>query len=151
MPKITETKIMNFSAKEIFDLVVDVESYPQFLPWCKNAHITKQISVSNFQAELLINFKNIFEKYTSDVVFLQKSLNEYFVEAKAIKGPFKNLINQWKIIEIGHKKTQVEFFLEFEFNSILLSKMLSPIFSSATQKMINAFEIRALNLYKIHH
>ena len=151
MPKIVETKIMNFSAKEIYDLVVDVESYPQFLPWCKNAQISKPISVSNNQAELLINFKNIFEKYTSDVVFLQQSPSEYFVEAKAIKGPFKSLINQWKITEIEHKKTQVEFFLEFEFNSILLGKMLGAIFSSATQKMMKAFENRALSLYKTHH
>jgi coenzyme Q-binding protein COQ10 len=151
MPKIVENKIMNFSAKEIYDLVVDVENYPLFLPWCKNAHITKHISDANFHAELLINFKNIFEKYTSDVVFLQKSASEYFVEARAIKGPFKNLVNQWKISEIDHKKTQVEFFLEFEFNSILLTKMLGAIFSSATQKMMNAFENRALNLYKIHH
>ena len=151
MPKFIETKIMNFSAKEIYDLVVDVESYPQFLPWCKNAQISKHVSTSNIQAELLINFKNIFEKYTSDVIFLQKSATEYFVEAKAIKGPFKSLINQWKITEIEHKKTQVEFFLEFEFNSILLGKMLSAIFSSATQKMMNAFENRALALYKIHH
>ena len=109
MPKIIETKIMNFSAKEIYDLVVDIESYPQFLPWCKSAHISKQVSASNIQAELLINFKNIFEKYTSDVIFLQKSATEFFVEAKAIKGPFKSLINQWKITEIDHKKTQVEF------------------------------------------
>ena len=151
MPKIIETKIMNFTAKEIYDLVVDVESYPQFLPWCKNAHICKNISTSNIQAELLINFKNIFEKYTSDVIFLQNSATEYFVEAKAIKGPFKSLINQWKITEIDHKKTQVEFFLEFEFSSILLGKMLSAIFSSATQKMMNAFENRAITLYKIHH
>ncbi len=151
MPKIVETKIMNFSAKEIYDLVVDVENYSEFLPWCKSAHISKHISPSNIQAELLINFKNIFERYTSDVVFLQKSATEYFVEAKAIKGPFKSLINQWKITEIDHKKTQVEFFLEFEFNSILLTKMLGTIFSLATQKMMNSFENRALTLYKNHH
>jgi len=151
MPKIVETKIMNFSAKEIYDLVIDVENYSEFLPWCKSAHISKHISESNIQAELLINFKNIFEKYTSDVVFLQKFSTEYFVEAKAIKGPFKSLINQWKIIEIDHKKTQVEFFLEFEFNSILLSKMLGTIFSLATQKMMNSFEQRAITLYKSHH
>ena len=151
MPKIIETKIMNFSAQEIYDLVVDVESYPQFLPWCKNAQISKHISASNIQAELLINFKNIFERYTSDVVFLQKSEKEYFVEAKAIKGPFKSLINRWKIVEIDHKKTQVEFFLEFEFNSLLLSKMLGTIFSLETQKMMNSFEKRASTLYKNHH
>jgi hypothetical protein len=63
----------------------------------------------------------------------------------------KMLPKDMHLTEIDHKKTQVEFFLEFEFNSILLGKMLSAIFSSATQKMMNAFENRALTLYKIHH
>ena len=151
MPKIHEKKIMPFSAQEIFDLVIDIQNYPHFLPWCKNAQITKHINDHNFHAELLINFKNIFEKYTSDVNFKQISEHEYFVEAKAIKGPFKSLVNRWQIIEIDKRKTQVDFFLEFEFNSILLSKALGTIFSLATEKMINSFEARAFSLYKTHH
>ena len=86
MPKIIETKIMNFSAKEIYDLVVDVESYPQFLPWCKNAQISKHISPSNFQAELLINFKNIFELGFSNNYFALNSYNSNILNISSNKS-----------------------------------------------------------------
>lgn len=151
MTKITESKIMPFSAQQIYELVINIEDYPQFLPWCRNANIIKKIAANNIHAELLINFKNIFEKYTSDVTFNKISEQKYIVEAKAIKGPFKNLTNRWEIYAIDSRKAKVDFFLEFEFNSIILTKMLGAIFSSATQKMINAFEERAEELYKHHH
>lgn len=151
MPKIQESKKMQFSAKEIYDLVIDIEKYPEFLPWCSNSHITKIINENQLHADLVINFKSIYEKYTSEVVFKKISENEFFVEARAIKGPFKSLINQWKIIKIDNNHCSVNFYLEFEFNSLLLSKMLGVIFSSATQKMIQAFENRAIKLYKQHN
>lgn len=147
MTIITEIKIMPIPAKLIYDLVVDVKKYPEFLPWCKSASISSVIDDKNFHAELLINFKNIFEKYTSAVHHLQISDNEYCVEAIAIKGPFKNLINRWKITKIEPHKTQVDFYLQFEFNSILLNKMLGGIFSLATEKMINSFENRAIEIF----
>jgi coenzyme Q-binding protein COQ10 len=147
MHKITETKIMPFTANQIYDLVVDIENYPNFLPWCKNAKIIKEISKNNIHAELLINFKNIYEKYTSDVYFNKINENQYNIEAIAIKGPFKRLVNKWQIVLIDQKKSKVDFYLEFEFNSIILTKMLGTIFSSATHKMINAFENRANELY----
>lgn len=151
MTKITESKIMPFSAQQIYDLVINIEDYPKFLPWCRNANIIKKITINNFHAELLINFKNIFEKYTSDVTFNKISEQHYIVEAKAIKGPFKSLINRWEIYVVDSHRAKVDFFLEFEFNSLILTKMLGAIFSSATQKMINAFEERAEELYKNHH
>jgi coenzyme Q-binding protein COQ10 len=148
MTIINETKIMLIPAKLIYDLVIDVKKYPEFLPWCKSVNISSEIDNKNFHAELLINFKNIFEKYTSAVHHLQISDREYSVEAIAIKGPFKNLINRWKITEIDSNKTQVDFYLQFEFNSILLNKMLGGIFSLATEKMINSFENRAIEISK---
>ncbi|MFZ9180886.1 MAG: type II toxin-antitoxin system RatA family toxin [Rickettsiales bacterium] len=151
MPKIQESKKMQFSAKEIYDLVIDIEKYPEFLPWCSNSHITKIINENQLHADLVINFKSIYEKYTSDVIFKKISDEEFFVEARAIKGPFKSLINQWKIIKIDNNHCLVNFYLEFEFNSLLLSKMLGAIFSSATQKMMQAFENRAIKLYKQHN
>lgn len=151
MPKIQESKKMQFSAKEIYDLVIDIEKYPEFLPWCSNSHITKIINENQLHADLVINFKSIYEKYTSDVIFKKISDEEFCVEARAIKGPFKSLINQWKIIKIDNNHCLVNFYLEFEFNSLLLSKMLGAIFSSATQKMMQAFENRAIKLYKQHN
>lgn len=151
MPKILESKQMQFSAKEIYDLVIDIEKYPEFLPWCSNANICKMINDQQIHADLVINFKGIYEKYTSDVIFKKINDDEFFVEAKAIKGPFKSLINQWKITKIDNHHCLVNFFLEFEFNSLLLSKMLGAIFSSATEKMMHAFENRAIKLYKQHN
>jgi len=147
MPSLRETKIMQFSSKQMFDLVIDIEKYSEFLPWCKNAQIIQRLSPNNVQAELLINFKNFFEKYTSDVHFDKLENGDYYVDVIAIKGPFKSLVNKWHFREIDDKQCLVEFFLEFEFNSRMLSTMLSAIFTSATQKMMFAFERRAKDLY----
>ena len=149
MPFIQEHKILPFSALQIFQLVMDIEKYSEFLPWCKNAKIIEVLSNENLHAELLINFKGFYEKYTSDVQFYMLGNHDYFVDVVAIKGPFKSLINKWKIVEIDDYNCKVEFFLEFEFNSKILSKMFSGIFANATQKMINAFESRAHEIYKI--
>ncbi|GDX36134.1 ribosome association toxin RatA [Alphaproteobacteria bacterium] len=147
MPFFKQSKILPYSAKQMFDLVIDIEKYSEFLPWCKNARIISKISPENIQAELLINFKNFFEKYTSDVQFARLENGEYFVDVVAIKGPFKSLINKWQFIPIDQNQCLVEFYLEFEFNSKILSKMFSTIFHNATQKMMSAFEDRAKKLY----
>lgn len=147
MPSFKQSKILPYSAKQMFDLVIDIEKYSEFLPWCKNARIISKISLENIQAELLINFKNFFEKYTSDVQFAMLENGEYFVDVVAIKGPFKSLINKWQFIPMDQNQCLVEFYLEFEFNSKILSKMFSAIFHNATQKMMSAFEDRAKKLY----
>lgn len=147
MPSFKQSKILPYSAKQMFDLVIDIEKYSEFLPWCKNARIISKISPENIQAELLINFKNFFEKYTSDVQFARLENGEYFVDVVAIKGPFKSLINKWQFIPMDQNQCLVEFYLEFEFNSKILSKMFSTIFHNATQKMMSAFEDRAKKLY----
>ncbi|MFM7558238.1 MAG: SRPBCC family protein, partial [Alphaproteobacteria bacterium] len=78
MPKIQESRKMQFSAKEIYDLVIDIEKYPEFLPWCSNANICKIINDQQIHADLVINFKSIYEKYTSDVIFKQINDEEFF-------------------------------------------------------------------------
>lgn len=147
MPKLAEQRILPHSAKQIFDLVCDIESYPQFLPWCANAKIIKQISPNNLQAQLAVEFKGIFEHYLSDVSFGQKTAQNgehiFWVEAIAVKGPFKSLVNNWQIAELSDASCKVDFFLNFEFNSALLGKMFGGIFSAATAKMMQAFEDRA--------
>jgi coenzyme Q-binding protein COQ10 len=142
MPSLTQTKTLPYPAKKIHDLVMDIEKYPEFLPWCKQAKIVKKISTHHLQADLLINFKNFFEKYRSDVKHGHRD-GSYFVDVEAIEGPFKRLVNKWKIHELENQKCKVEFFIEFEFNSILLTKMIGAIFERAAEKMMKAFEERA--------
>lgn len=148
MPSLTQTKILPHSAKSMYELVMDIEKYPEFLPWCKQAKITEVISEKNLQADLLINFKSFFEKYSSDVQHEKIDENNYYINVVAIRGPFKSLVNKWKFRELENKKCEVEFFIEFEFNSFLLTKMIGAIFERAAEKMMDAFEKRAADLHK---
>jgi coenzyme Q-binding protein COQ10 len=143
MPSITQSRTLPHKASHLYDLVMDIEKYPEFLPWCRQAKIVKKISDENLQADLLINFKNFFEKYRSDVKHGESSVGAYFVDVVAIEGPFKKLVNKWEIREVGNDKCEVKFFIEFEFNSIFLTKMIGGIFERATEKMMMAFEERA--------
>lgn len=147
MPKLVTKNTLPYSSKKIYNLVMDIEQYPKFLPWCRQAQIIEVISAQNLHADLLINFKNFFEKYRSNVTHGIDNNGNYFVDVIAIEGPFKKLVNKWQFIEIDHDKCQVEFFLEFEFNSKLLSKLIGPIFGKASSKMMSAFEQRAKEIY----
>jgi coenzyme Q-binding protein COQ10 len=143
MPALKQTKILPYKAKQIYELVMDIEKYPEFLPWCKKAKIIEIISDENLRADLLVNFKSFFEKYRSDVIHKKTAQNIYFVDVVAIEGPFKKLINQWKIRDLENGECEVEFFIDFEFNSIFLTKLIGSIFEKAAQKMMAAFEERA--------
>jgi coenzyme Q-binding protein COQ10 len=143
MPTLTQTKTLPYSAKKMYDLVMDIEKYPEFLPWCKQAKIVEKISEENLRADLLINFKSLFEKYRSDVKHGNPASGHYFIDVVAIEGPFKKLVNQWQFRDLENGECEVKFFIEFEFNSIFLTKILSPIFEKAAEKMMAAFEERA--------
>jgi coenzyme Q-binding protein COQ10 len=143
MPAFTEIRTVPHSAQKMYQLVMDIEKYPEFLPWCKHTKIVEIISEENLRADLLINFKNFFEKYRSDVTHGKTAESKYFVDVVAIEGPFKKLINKWKFHDLANGGCEIEFFIDFEFNSFFLTKMIGVIFEKATEKMMNAFEKRA--------
>jgi len=146
MPSFSETKIFSYSAHQIHALVMDIEKYPEFLPWCRQAKIIKRDAGGIVIADLLINFKNFFEKYRSEVTH-KKQDEDYFIETRAIEGPFKSFSSRWKINELAQNKCEVEFFIEFQFNSFILEKMIGGIFEKAALKMMKSFESRAQELF----
>ncbi len=149
MPNLQETKIFPYPAHKIHELVMDIEKYPEFLPWCRQAKIIEKISTNQLTADLLINFKNFFEKYRSEVKHGKNTIEDfYFIESRAIEGPFKSLFSSWKIRELDKNKCEVEFFIEFQFNSFILEKMIGGIFEKASLKMMKSFEGRAHDLFK---
>jgi coenzyme Q-binding protein COQ10 len=164
VPSHTETKKLPFSAKQMFDLVMDIEKYPQFLPWCLAAKITRINSENSLEADLVINFKGFTQKYSSNVrnskiykppSFADENLiplnrgsinDELLISVAAIDGPFKNLVNAWEFKDIKGG-CEIKFFIDFEFKSMILGKMIGMIFEKATNKMIDAFEKRARQTY----
>ena len=145
MPKHHEIKQLPYSPDQLFQLVIDIDKYPDFLPWCVAARVNSKTD-SAIHADLAIGYQVIREKFSSYVTFKRPA--EVAVEYK--NGPFKYLQNVWKFrpIEIGGKEgTQVEFFVDFEFKSSLLQVAIQAVFEKAVRKMVMSFEQRAKDLY----
>lgn len=147
MPYYAETKHFDYSCHQLFELVADVESYPQFLPWCKATRITERYD-DYFIAEMVICFKQITESYVSKVKLQPPEAlqGECRIDVELIKGPFRHLANHWHFTAEG-TGCQVNFSVDFQFRIPMLEKVIGPLFARASEKMVGAFSDRANTLY----
>lgn len=146
MPTLRQQQFSPYSAEQLFALVADVERYPEFLPWCRAARILSRAE-GEFLGELVICFKHICENYTSRVQLFPAAAPEMSrIEVTMTKGPFSHLVNRWSFTP-RDGGTQIDFFIDFGFRSRLLEKLIGPLFSSAAEKMAEAFRTRAHSLY----
>ena len=139
----TETRRLPYTPQQMFDLVADVARYPEFLPWCMGARIREQ-QPDMVLADLMIGFKMVREKFTSKV-WLHR--DESRIDVEYINGPFRQLKNHWTFHD-DPGGCRVEFFLEFEFSSLMLQKLIGMLFHEAVRRMVAAFEARAKQLYR---
>ena len=131
--------IINHSAKELYEIVLDIEKYSEFIPWCSSSIIRSKTS-KNIIADLIVEYKFYSKKFTSDVRFDSKDL---FINVLYIEGPLKNLVTQWKFEKIHNKKTKVFFMIKFEFKNFFFQKISNIFFDLIENKMINSFKKRA--------
>lgn len=146
MPKHSEQRVLPYTPIQMFDLVADIEQYPDFLPWCAAARITKR-NEDMLVADLVIRFKAFQEKYTSKVL-LQKPEGDKpgSINVAMIQGPFSHLVNDWKFTP-HPQGCMVDFMIDFRFKSPLLEKMIGLMFDKAFNRMTEAFGERAHALY----
>lgn len=146
MHSFNKQKLLPNLPSQIFDLILDVESYPSFVPWCESTEIISK-NDKEIIAKMKVNYKGLTEVYSSRII--SKRIDENFVvEVKAMDGPFKFLNNYWTVSP-KDKGCSVEFQIDLEFKSFILDKMMGLFFINAAEKMIEAFETRALELFKI--
>lgn len=136
----------NHNIYDIHNLIIDVESYPEFLPWCSAARIIDE-SDHQLIADLVISYKAFTEHYRSQVDISPPNPDESSINVSMISGPFKFLKNDWRLKKINESITEVDFYISFEFKSIVLEKLIGMMFSRACDKMMKAFEDRANELY----
>lgn len=141
MPIHTEQQFSPYSPQQLFDLVADVEKYPEFLPWCRAARILERKD-GEFLGELVISFAHFSESYVSRVVLDPP----HGIEVTMVRGPFEHLSNSWKFTP-ENGGTRIDFSLDFKFRSRVLEKLIGGLFSKATAKMVSAFKARADVLY----
>ncbi len=146
MPKASIKRNINCSKKDLIDLVLNIEEYPKFIPYCLNAHIYKDESKDNFQyieADLTIGKGPFKDTYKSDVKFDKK---ESIIYVKNIDGPLKYLENKWKFDQ-KENFTEVTFDLDFELKNKFLNIFMNKSFKYGLDKIADAFQNRAEKLF----
>ena len=142
MPTHAEKRNLSHSSQHMFDLVSDVEKYPKFLPWCIGVRLNKRTS-EQITAEMMIGYKMFREKFSCRVELKSHDRIDVVYE----NGPFKYLNNHWIFIDEEDGTCTVDFFVDFEFNSPLLQKLIGVVFNEAVKIMVHAFEQRADVIY----
>lgn len=145
MPQYKTSYFSEFSQEQIFALVADIESYPDFIPWCEAVRITKKQD-TYIIADLAVKFSVFKATYSSKIQLFHPEKILVHLES----GPFKKLETVWKFHH--HKSgTKISFEIEFEFNSSLFESMISPYFEKAAHKITDAFKKRAYGIYGNHN
>jgi coenzyme Q-binding protein COQ10 len=142
MHRHSEKRVLPHTAEQMFDLIADVERYPEFLPWCTGVRIFKR-EERMFMADLMIGYKVIREKFTSKVELEPKER----IRVTYMTGPLKELNNDWRFIDNGDGTCTIDFFIEFEFRSRLFERLIGGVFDEIVRRMVGAFVERADEVY----
>lgn len=137
--------MLPYTPQQLYDLVSDVEKYPEFLPWCVAARVRER-SDRLIVADLAIGFRVFRERFTSRVTLLPDSPDGPRIDTAYADGPFKHLMSYW-IFHPHAKGCEIDFYVEFEFRSRLLQATIELLFHEAVRRMVAAFEGRAAKLY----
>ena len=140
-------KIIACRKKDLIDMVLDIEKYPDFVPWCMEGKINEKKESDDFieiKADLKVGKKFINEIYSSLVLY---SKNKDTITVANISGPLKHLKNEWKFKEVN-KSTHLEFSIDFELKNTFLNMIMKNSFNFGLKKIANAFEKRANKLFK---
>ena len=141
MPTHAEKRVVPYTPSQVFDLVADIERYPEFLPWCKATRIRKRQG-NLLVGDLIIGFRMVKERFTSHVTLKAP----YRIDVEYTQGPLRYLNNHW-VFETHPDGCLIDFYIDFEFHSKMLQKLIGLLFNEAVQRMVGAFEDRAHALY----
>jgi coenzyme Q-binding protein COQ10 len=147
MPELSTTRRVHHAASAMFDLVADVEHYPEFVPLCQALRVRKRMQEAGKEvivADMTVAYKLIRETFTSRVTLDRQSL-EILVEY--LEGPFRRLNNRWNFHAVADHVCDVEFFIAYEFRSRTLGLLMGTVFDAAFRRFASAFERRADQVY----
>ena len=148
MPQFETRRPVKHSPDQMFDLIADVEKYPQFLPLCEGLTVRSRKERDGKEllvADMTVGYKAIRETFTTQVL-LNKA--ERIIDVKYIDGPFKYLDNRWRFEPGENGGCSVYFFIDYEFKSRLLGAVMGSMFDRAFRMFAEAFEARADKIYK---
>ncbi len=149
MPSFRTSHRVAHTPAQMFELVADVESYPQFLPLCQGLKIRRRIpggdGSETLVADMEVGYKAIRERFTSRVVL---NRHAHRIDVAYVDGPFSHLENRWTFVE-AEGGCRVEFFIAYEFRSRTLATLMGGMFDAAFRKFSSAFEARADEVFGV--
>jgi len=134
MRRIARSAIVECSAESLYALVSDVESYPDFLPWCSAARVQEK-----GLATLVLGLKGMRHSLTTENRYQPGSA----ITMRLVEGPFRHFLAEWRFTPLGDSASKAEFFLEYEFSSRLLAGALGPVLARMADRTLDAFVRRA--------
>jgi coenzyme Q-binding protein COQ10 len=141
MPKFADRTLIPYRPEQLFDLVADVDRYPEFLPWCVAARVRSRTE-RELLADLTIGFGPFRESFASRVGLDRPGR----ILVRYENGPFRYLRNQW-LFEAHNEGSMVDFRVDFEFRSRILQAAIGVVFNEAVRRMVVAFQKRAREVY----
>ena len=147
MSSATIKKIIHCKKEQLIEMVLDIEKYPEFVPWCiegKKYETNESSDLIIFKGDLKVG-KSILNETFSSLVTHYKEKDKIIVTN--LDGPLKHLKNEWKFQEVNNT-TQLEFFVDFELKNPILNGIMKKSFEIGLNKIAKAFEERAIKLYK---
>ena len=147
MPELSTTRRVRHAASEMFDLVADVEHYPEFVPLCQSLRVRKRLQEGGKEiivADMTVVYKLVRETFTSRVTLDRANLH---ILVEYLEGPFRRLNNRWSFKPAGERACDVEFYIAYEFRSRTLGMLMGAVFDAAFRRFASAFEQRADQVY----
>ncbi len=142
MERIKRSALVNYSTHQMYQLVDDIEKYPEFVPYCQGAEIIQRED-QQVSATLRVSKSGIAKSFST-----QNRLTPFDrIDMQLLNGPFKYLSGSWHFIALAEDACKIELDLEYEFSHKLASLAFAQIFNQLTQSMVNAFTERARNIY----
>ena len=147
MPKASVKRLIECKKDQLIDLVLDIEKYPEFVPFCLGSHVYQRDNKADqiiIVADLTIGKGPFKDTYKSDVKFIK---NESIIKVTNIGGPLSHLENNWKFLE-SDNGTEIFFDIDFEIENKFLNIVMTKSFQYGLNKIADAFQKRAQELYQ---
>ena len=148
MPSVRNRRRVQLSAQQMFDLVADVERYPEFVPMCRDLKVrrrsTEEDDRETLVADMTVAYNLVRESFRSRVTLDRPQLQ---ILVEYLEGPFSHLENRWTFRPLGESECEVEFYIDYEFRSRVLGMLMGTMFDAAFRRFAAAFERRADVIY----
>ncbi len=142
MESIDRSALVPYTPEEMFGLVIDIESYPRFLPWCQGSRI---LSRDGDEVRASIDFA--VGGMTKSFTTRNRHQVNKMIEMHLVDGPFSRLDGCWRFDPLGEEGSKISLYLEYDFSSRMLSMVVGAVFSQIANSLVDAFQQRAVEVY----